>query len=141
MSRSDETRSFDVVLVDLVMPDLNGLEVLGELASRGDPTPVIMVSGNGQSDLAVRALRAGAVDCIDKNSPDFQRVPEIAKRAFARHRRQLRASAPPMPIRGHRVLYVDLHANEQDAMVSFLYAHAPKLSITPPPRRPSRSVP
>ncbi len=123
--------SFDVLLVDLVMPDLNGLEVLGELSARGDPTPVIMVSGNGQSELAVRALRAGAVDCIDKNSPDFQRVPEIAKRAFSRHRRQLRASAPPMPIRGHTVLYVDVHANEQDAMVSFLYANAPKLQVTP----------
>ena len=122
---------FDVVLLDLVLPDLNGLEVLGELAARGDPTPVIMVSGNGQSELAVRALRAGAVDCIDKNSPDFSRVPEIAKRAFARHRRQLRSSVPPMPIRGHRVIYLDAAASERSELVSFLYAHAPKIALTP----------
>lgn len=122
---------FDIVLLDLVMPDFTGLEVLGELAARGDPTPVIMVSGNGQSDLAVRALRAGAIDCIDKNSPDFSRVPEIAKRVFARHRRQLRSSAPPMPIRGHRVLYLDQTANERSELVSFLYTHAPKIALTP----------
>src|SRR3972149_5384609 len=54
---------YDVLLLDLMMPDLNGLQVLGELTARRDPTPVIMVSGQGQHDLAVRALRAGAVDC------------------------------------------------------------------------------
>ena len=42
------------------------LQVLGELAAHGDPTPVIMVSGQGQAELAVRALRAGARGYIMK---------------------------------------------------------------------------
>ena len=49
---------FDLLLVDLMMPDLNGLQVLGELFARGDPTPVVVVSGHGQAELAVRALHA-----------------------------------------------------------------------------------
>jgi len=74
------TDRFDVVLVDLMMPELDGLQVLGHLASRRDSTPVIMVSGHGQNDLAVQALRAGAVDCIDKNSPEFRRIAELVLR-------------------------------------------------------------
>jgi len=57
---------FDVLLLDLNMPDLDGLQVLGELTARRDPTPVVMVSGQGQHELAVRALRAGALDYVSK---------------------------------------------------------------------------
>src|ERR1051326_3555035 len=81
---------YDLLLLDLMMPDLDGLQVLGELTARRDPTPVIMVSGQGQHELAVRALRAGATDCIDKNSPDFRRIPEIVERVHARQRSEER---------------------------------------------------
>jgi signal transduction histidine kinase len=119
---------YDLLLVDLIMPDLNGLQVLGELTARRDPTPVIMVSGNGQSPLAVRALRAGAVDCIDKNSPDFRRIAEIAHRAVARQRRPLAAGA--LPARSHRVLYLDPVYAERSIVTTFLHAHAPLLDFS-----------
>src|SRR5688572_30739617 len=86
--RAMENGGYDVLMLDLMMPDLNGLQVLGELTSRRDPTPVIMVSGQGQHELAVRALRAGAVDCIDKNSPDFRRISEVVQRVHARRQRR-----------------------------------------------------
>ena len=75
----------DILLLDLVMPDINGLQVLGELAKRGDSTPVVMASGLGQTDLAVRALRAGAADCVDKTTPQFRQIVDIVKRVLARH--------------------------------------------------------
>ncbi len=37
----------DVLLLDLELPDTNGLRILGELSTRGDRTPVVMVSGRG----------------------------------------------------------------------------------------------
>jgi len=121
--------SFDLVLLDLTMPDRNGLEVLAELAARGDNTPVIMVSGDGQSPLAVRAMRAGAVDCIDKNSADFPRIAEIAHRAHGR----LRHSRHPLPtgeIR-HRILCVEPHAPECAQLSRLFEAHAPSLTLVP----------
>ena len=48
----------DVVLLDLILPDFDGLHILGELSIRGDNTPVVMVSGHGDTELAVKALRA-----------------------------------------------------------------------------------
>ena len=124
---------YDVLLLDLMMPDLDGLQVLGELTARHDPTPVIMVSGQGQHELAVRALRAGAVDCIDKNSPDFRRIPEIALHAHARNVRRQHAVPTPTATSGpkeYRVLYVDPDPTERAAATMFFSASAHRLHLT-----------
>lgn len=110
---------YDVLMLDLMMPDLDGLQVLGELTTRRDPTPVIMVSGHGQHDLAVRALRAGAVDCIDKVSPDFRRITDIVRRVHEQQKRRQSVPAPPPPPAGHRVVYIDPHPAERKRITDF----------------------
>lgn len=120
---------YDILLLDLMMPDLDGLQVLGELAARGDPTPVIMVSAQGQAELAVRALRAGAVDCIDKNSPDFLRIPEIVQNAHTRKLRRQQAAPAAPRAREHRILYIDPDPTELQAAKFFFTASAPRLHI------------
>ncbi|WP_296754200.1 EAL domain-containing protein [Thiobacillus sp.] len=59
-------QQFDVILLDLGMPDLNGNEVLRFVADRGVETPVIVVSGDSTIDAAIRALRGGAADFVRK---------------------------------------------------------------------------
>lgn len=120
---------FDVVIVDLMMPELDGLQVLGELAARRDPTPVIMVSGHGQNELAVQALRAGAVDCIDKNSPDFHRIPEIVRRVHARHQTSVLTRPPTRPSVAVRVLLVESSPSEAAALEDFFVRNAPTLHL------------
>ena len=120
---------YDVLLLDLMMPDLDGLQVLGELIARRDPTPVIMVSGHGQHELAVRALRAGAVDCIDKNTPDFPRIPEIALRVHARRLRRPRAAVLAPGARDYRILYIDPDPDVRSATATFFAANAPHLHL------------
>jgi signal transduction histidine kinase len=125
---------YDVLLLDLVLPDINGLQVLGELALRGDPTPVVMASGLGQTDLAVRALRAGAVDCVDKNSPQFRQIVDVVKRAHARHQEKKSLTAPRFAPRSkHRVLLVEQSAATRRAIGEFLAAHAPQFELTGSP--------
>jgi len=124
-----ERTAYDVVLLDLVMPDFDGLQVLTELMSRGDSTPVVIVSGHGQHELAVRALRAGAIDCIDKNSSEFLRIPEIALRVHARHPRQ-GAPARAGTALSHAVLFVDPVAGERDAFGVFLAGSLPRLKLS-----------
>lgn len=61
-----EERSFDVVLVDLVMHDGTGLEVLRHAKARRPETEVIVVTGYPSYETAVEALQEGAYDYIDK---------------------------------------------------------------------------
>jgi two-component system, LuxR family, response regulator FixJ len=54
------------VLLDVRMPGLDGLEVQRELRSRGIALPVIVMTGHGDVTVAVQAMKAGAVDFIEK---------------------------------------------------------------------------
>ncbi|NNC71478.1 MAG: response regulator transcription factor [Sphingomonadaceae bacterium] len=54
------------VLLDIRMPEMDGLDVQEALQDRGIPFPVIVMTGHGDVDVAVRAMKAGAVDFIEK---------------------------------------------------------------------------
>lgn len=55
-----------LVLLDVWMPDLDGIEVLERIRARHKDLPVVVVSGHGTVELAVKATRLGAVDFIEK---------------------------------------------------------------------------
>ena len=56
----------DVVLLDVKMPDIDGLAVLEKLRVADPSVPVVMMSGHGTIDTAVRATKLGAYDFIEK---------------------------------------------------------------------------
>ena len=56
----------DVVLLDLVMPGLSGLETLAEIRTAGVPVPVIVLTANGGIETVVKAMQAGAQDFFVK---------------------------------------------------------------------------
>ncbi|HEY6559319.1 MAG TPA: sigma-54 dependent transcriptional regulator [Polyangiaceae bacterium] len=59
-------RSYDVVLLDVALPDGDGLELLGRLRAQGSDTQVLMMSGHASIDAAVRATKLGALDFLEK---------------------------------------------------------------------------
>lgn len=61
-----EVESFDIVVTDLVMPDLSGIEVLERVKQQNTLTDVILVTGHGSIESAIAALRSGAFDYIMK---------------------------------------------------------------------------
>jgi two-component system nitrogen regulation response regulator NtrX len=64
---------YDVILCDIKMPDMDGLEVLEKIQDISRDVPVIMISGHGTIDTAVEAIKKGAFDFIEK-PPDLNRL-------------------------------------------------------------------
>src|SRR5688500_4246870 len=57
---------YDAIVTDIKMPGMDGLELLAEIRTRRPGTPTLMITGHGENDLVVRALRGGAADFIQK---------------------------------------------------------------------------
>ena len=57
---------FDMILSDVVMPGKDGLSLLAELKQAGVAAPVVMISGQANIEMAVKATRLGAVDFLEK---------------------------------------------------------------------------
>ncbi len=64
--RQAEAREYDLVLLDVLLPDRSGMEVLRELRSRDRETPIALITAYGSIPLAVEAVKAGASDFFQK---------------------------------------------------------------------------
>ncbi len=74
---------FDLVILDVKMPKIDGMDVLRELHSSNPSLPIVMISGHGTIETAVEATRAGAYDFVEK-PPDLNRLLLTVRNALDR---------------------------------------------------------
>jgi DNA-binding NtrC family response regulator len=65
-----ERESFDIVLLDMDMPNVSGMDILRAMRDKGDETPVIVLTGVSDVNLAVKAMKLGAFDYLIKPIDD-----------------------------------------------------------------------
>lgn len=101
-----------VLLLDVRMPGLSGLQVQQALLDQQDTLPIIMMTGHGDVPMAVAALKAGAFEFIEKPF-NHQQIIEIVQRALehARQRHQAQAQVASLKAR-----YRSLKPKEQQIM-------------------------
>ena len=89
-----ENRDYDLVLLDLMMPDRSGMDVLREMRERDRDTPVFMITAYGSTQVAVDALKTGANDYFQKPWDNEKLLIEvdriISKRRLERENTQLK---------------------------------------------------
>ena len=73
--------NFDLVLCDIKMPKMDGIEVLQQTRNKGNQTPFIMLTGHGNVETAVEAMKLGAYDFIPK-PPDLNRLLTAVRNAL-----------------------------------------------------------
>ncbi len=83
------------VLLDVRMPEMDGLEVQREMAARGIDMPVVILTGHGDVSVAVKAMRAGAVNFIEKpyeKEALLLAIEEAYQRLDRKHDKEMKAS-------------------------------------------------
>ncbi len=60
------TETFDLILSDVVMPGKSGMELLDDLKKAGVKTPIVLISGQANIEMAVKATKLGALDFLEK---------------------------------------------------------------------------
>ena len=84
--RKMETRLYDLVLLDLMMPDRSGMDVLREVRERDRETPIFILTAYGTVERAVEALKLGANDFFNKPWGENQKLLIEIEQAIARRR-------------------------------------------------------
>lgn len=74
-------QEFDLILCDIKMPKKDGIEVLDFIRNHSPATPVVMISGHGNLETAVKAMRMGAFDYISK-PPDLNHLLSTVRSAL-----------------------------------------------------------
>lgn len=78
-----EKNKYDLVICDIKMPKMDGMEVLDKILERDDDIPVIMISGHGNIETAVEAVKKGAFDFFEKPL-DINRILVTVRNAIDR---------------------------------------------------------
>jgi len=98
--RKFKEKSYDVVLCDIKMPKIDGIEFLQKAGQSNGDVPIIMISGHGNIETAVEAVKTGAFDYISK-PPDLNRLLITIRNAM--DRKNLAAEAKTLKRKVNRV--------------------------------------
>ena len=111
-----ESGIYDLILLDLMMPDKSGMQVLAEVRSRDHETPIFMITAYGSIEVAVEALKHGASDYFSKPWDNEKLLIEIermiSKRRLERENTELkralreRSSFPNIVAKSDRMLKI-----------------------------------
>jgi len=93
----------DVIVLDLQLPDRNGLDLFGEIHAAEPKRPVIFITAHGTTDTAIEAMKTGAFDYLVK-PVDFERLSQLLGRAFEAARLMNVPSVLPTEDAGDRII-------------------------------------
>ncbi|HVX14623.1 MAG TPA: response regulator [Pirellulales bacterium] len=110
-------------LIDLRLPGMNGLDLMDELSARQAPLGVVMITAHGEVPAAVRAMKAGAVDFLQKPCPPAE-LRDSIRRALDLGAAQVQATGEPTP----NTLFENLTDSERQVL-DLTIAGVPNKSI------------
>jgi PAS domain S-box-containing protein len=109
---------YDIIMLDYNLPGLNALEMLKELYQvRSLDMPVVLVTGRGDEEVALQALKLGAADYVPKNPGYLYQLPSVLENAF--HRAQL--AREQAALRESEARFRRLAENAQDIIYRYCF--------------------
>ncbi len=147
-----ESEEVNLVILDLGLPGMSGLELLKRMRARGDKTPVLVLTARKETKDTIDGLNAGADDYVGKpfemdelvarvgallrRSEKFVDVEQIGSIEFDRGSRSLNASGHPLDLPRKELAVFECLANSRgrlvskEALLSFVYGSGSDVSET-----------
>jgi PAS domain S-box-containing protein len=115
---------FDIILTDMNLTDGSGLTLLAMVRNLGLPTAVVVVTGQGDEETAVAALKAGADDYIIKQKDYLKNLPMALENAIAQFQKVKSRFSRPI-----KVLYAEHNAVDIELTLRHIKTHAPHIQM------------
>ena len=125
MSRLETAQDYDAALIDLRLPDGNGLDLLNQIREHNLPIAVVILTGSADQESAVIALKAGADDYLVKRGDYLQRLPATLRDAHSRLLADAARKSQPL-----RVLYAERNRFDIDLTLRYLAQRFPFIHLT-----------
>lgn len=116
--------AYDIALLDMKLPDGSGLDLLVEIRESDYKMAVIMLTGSGNEDIAVTALKSGANDYVVKKSNYLTKLPEAIDFAIKNFEKNLQLKAKII-----NVLYIEHNSSDIDLTLRHMKQFAPYIHI------------
>ena len=114
----------DLILLDMHLPDGDGLGLLEWIREKEIPAAVVIITGHGDEDTAVAALKAGADDYLAKSPGYLSRLPGTLENAYNRYRAEAAKKSHLI-----KLLYVEDNLVDIDLTRRHLYRYAPNIRM------------
>ncbi|MFH2076344.1 MAG: response regulator, partial [Pseudomonadota bacterium] len=122
LSALEKKRDYDLVLSDMRLPDGDGLAILTHIRGRGLPLAVVIITGQGDEETAVAALKSGAQDYVVKRDGYQGHLPLILQKALECYRDASIRSSQSL-----RVIYAEPSTSDADLTKRHLTNFAPHI--------------
>jgi len=117
--------TFDIAVLDMILPDGTGLEMLIEIRQSGFDIPAVFLTGSGNEEMATVSLKAGADDYMIKRDDYISKLPGVIDFAIRNHKQNMLLMTEIID-----VLYIEHHASDVDLTIRFLNQNSSNIRIT-----------
>ncbi len=116
--------NFDIALLDMELPDGNGMNILIEIRQKQLDMAVAMLTGSGDEEVATAALKAGADDYMVKQPGYVSKIPQLIEFAIENHKSIRQRNSNFI-----RILYIEHNAADVDLTSRYLTRYAPYIQL------------
>lgn len=115
---------FDLIMIDLILPDGSGVDLLARLRGHQNNTPIVMMAGSSDEEIAIAALKSGANHYILKNGAYLDKIGSVIKNAISDSQKEKTEQ-----YRSIRLLYAERNAMDIDLTLRHLNRFAPYIRM------------
>lgn len=117
-------QDYTIALLDMRLPDGNGMDLLMEIRQTGREMAVVMLTGSGNEDVAVAALKAGADEYVVKKGNYIDRLPGVVEYAIESHKKIVVQRSEII-----HVLYIECNTADEELTRRHLQEYAPQIHL------------